>query len=137
MNKKDVLAKWKKVSALIADEISANEDFAQKMGDLLCGEAPAATPKPPAKKRNRRPPAKLDPYALLDSGEDSLAQGLASLSVDELKDVISEYGMDSSRLALRWKDRKRLESLILDATKRKASRGDAFWDSLGSGGEDK
>lgn len=132
MTKKDVLAKWKKISAVIADEISGNEAFAQKMGELLCGEASAATPpKPPAKKRNRRAPAKLDPYALLETGEEKLAEGLASLSVDELKDVISEYGMDSSRLALRWKDRNRLEALILDATKRKASRGDAFWDSLG------
>ena len=82
-----------------------------------------------SKKRGRRSPAKLDPFHLLELGESVLSKELEKLNIEELKDIVSEYGMDTSRLALKWKDRKRLESLIIDATKRKSSRGEAFWNS--------
>lgn len=124
MNEKKVLKMWKEFSALIADEISQNKQFAEKLGRLLDGTSTEAP-----KQRNRRAPAKLDPFVLLESGEAVLSEELAKLSVDELKDVVSEYGMDTSRLALKWKDRQRLETLIIDATKRKASHGNAFWNS--------
>jgi len=124
MNEEKVLKMWKEFSALIVDEISRNKQFAEKLGCLFDG-VPTGVPK----KRNRRAPAKLDPFALLESGEAVLSRELAKLSVDELKDIVSEYGMDASRLALKWKDRQRLEALIIDATRRKASHGDAFWNS--------
>ncbi len=125
MNEKETLKMWKEISALIAEEISQNREFAQKLGGILCGAPANDAPK----KRNRRAPAKLDPFALLESGEDVLSNELAKLNVDELKDIVSEYGLDTSRLALKWKDRQRLETLIIDSTKRKASHGDAFWNS--------
>lgn len=125
MSKQETLKKWKEVSKLIANEISNNEEFALKMANTLSGE-PAATV---SKKRGRRSPAKLDPFHLLELGEDTLSKELQQLNIEELKDIVSEYGMDTSRLALKWKDRDRLESLIIDATKRKSSRGEAFWNS--------
>ncbi len=125
MSKQETLAKWKEVSNLIASEISNNEEFAQKMERILKGETVAVT----SKRRSRRSPAKLDPLHLLEMGEEILAKELEKLNVEELKDIVSEYGMDTSRLALKWKDRKRLELLIMDATKRKSSRGEAFWNS--------
>lgn len=125
MNEEKILKMWEKFSALIADEISQNKNFADKLGRLLDGESTSDAPK----RRNRRAPAKLDPFALLEFGEDVLSGELAKLNIDELKDIVSEYGMDTSRLALKWKNRQRLETLIIDATKRKASHGDAFWNS--------
>lgn len=124
-SKQDTLTKWKEVSKLIANEISNNEEFALKMALILNGEATATV----SKKRGRRSPAKLNPFQLLESGEDVLSKELEKLNIEELKDIVSEYGMDTSRLALKWKDRGRLESLIIDATKRKSSRGEAFWNS--------
>lgn len=125
MSKQETLTKWKEISELIASEISNNEEFALKMAFILNGETAATV----TKKRGRRPPAKLDPFHLLELGEDVLSKELEKLNIEELKDIVSEYGMDTSRLALKWKDRKRLESLIVDATKRKSSRGEAFWNS--------
>lgn len=125
MSKQETLKKWKEISKLIANEISNNEEFALKMANTLSGE-PATTA---SKKRGRRSPAKLDPFHLLELGEDTLSKELQQLNIEELKDIVSEYGMDTSRLALKWKDRERLESLIIEATKRKSSRGEAFWNS--------
>lgn len=127
MKEKEILARWRKIGTVIAKEIEENADFAAKMNAALGVEPTAAPSTAPPKKKNRRDPAKLDPFALLEQGEEVLAGQLAELSVEELKDIVSEYGMDSSRLALKWKDRIRLETLIIDTTKRKASRGNAFW----------
>jgi hypothetical protein len=127
MVSKDILSLWKKISGIIAEEISNNDDFAQKIGNVIGDDAPPVT----TKKRNRRLPAKIDPFHLLEQGEDALSVALAELSIDELKDVISANGMDTSKLAMKWKDRERLEKHIIDATKRKSSRGEAFWNSSG------
>lgn len=124
MDKKSVLNTWEEFSVLIADEISKNEQFAEKLGHLLSGES-IETPK----RRNRRAPAKLNPFVLLESGEAVLSEELSKLSIEELKDVVSEYGLDISRSALKWKDRQRLEDLIMSATKRRSSHGNAFWNS--------
>lgn len=125
MSKQETLIKWKEISELITSEISNNEEFALKMERILNGETATVV----SKKRGRRSPAKLDPFHLLELGEDVLSKELEKLNIEELKDIVSEYGMDTSRLALKWKDRKRLETLIIDATKRKSSRGEAFWNS--------
>ena len=89
MSKQETLAKWKEVSNLIASEISNNEEFAQKMERILKGETVAVT----SKRRSRRSPAKLDPFHLLEMGEEILAKELEKLNVEELKDIVSEYGI--------------------------------------------
>ena len=44
----------------------------------------------------------------------------------ELKDIVADYGMDPSKLAMKWKDRDRVIKLIIDTSQRRASKGDAF-----------
>ncbi len=127
MDTKNVLSLWKKISSCIADEISNNEEFAVKMGELLTGNSAPSYPK----RSNRRAPAKIDPFALYEQGESNLANALSLLSVDELKDVIATNGMDAAKLALKWKDRNRLENHIIEATQRRSSRGAAFWNASG------
>jgi len=123
MAEKDTLTIWEKFSAVIADEISTNSDFAQKINNVLGGDISAVS----SKKKNRRSPAKIDPFQFLEQGEDKLAEALARLSIDELKDVISANGMDTAKLAMKWKNHDRLTKHIIEATKRKSSRGEAFW----------
>ena len=123
MSNKDVLSLWKKISTVIADEIASNDDFASKMSVLLGSDDSAPVPK----RKNRRTPAKIDPFALLEQGEDKLAEALAELDIEELKDVIAANGMDAAKLAMKWKDHDRLAKHIMDSTKRKYSRGAAFW----------
>jgi len=132
MASKDIQTIWKKISAVIAEEITVNENFAQKMSEILGDDVSATAPK----KKNRRLPAKIDPFLLLEQGEDKLVEALAKLTIDELKDVISANGMDTAKLAMKWKDRGRLEKHIIDSTKRKSSRGEAFWNTQGQSDND-
>ena len=110
MDTKTVLALWKKLSVCIADEIKNNEEFSKKIGALFEGENSSVV-KP--KKSNRRAPAKIDPFALYEQGNEALKTALEALDIEELKDVIAANGMDNARLAMKWKDRDRLITTLL------------------------
>jgi hypothetical protein len=135
MDKKTVLALWKKVSACIADEISNNDEFAKGMGSIFDNNlvkvhsTKVQPDKTKPKRGNRREPSKVNPFALLEQGTDILKAALEPLDVEELKDVIAENGMDTAKLAMKWKDRNRLILHIIDTTQRRSTRGDAFWNS--------
>ncbi|MFL6262654.1 MAG: hypothetical protein ACJ76Y_23390 [Thermoanaerobaculia bacterium] len=76
--------------------------------------------------RNRRAEPTIDPYALMAHSEASLRSALEPLSSEQLKDVISSFSLDSSRLALKWKDRNRLVELIVTTVRARMEKGDAF-----------
>jgi hypothetical protein len=57
---------------------------------------------------------------------EELPRRLGELSVEELKDIIAEHGMDRARLARKWKAKDRLIELIVNAVKSRAQKGDAF-----------
>ena len=126
MDTKTVLAHWKKLSSCITDEISNNEEFSKKIGALFEKENSSAA-KP--KKTNRRAPAKIVPFALLEQGNETFKTALEALNIEELKDVIAANGMDTARLAMKWKDKDRLINHIIDMTQRRSSHGDAFWNT--------
>lgn len=73
----------------------------------------------------RRDKAVLDPVELAENNE-LTAEVLEPLSEKQLKDIIAEYGMDISKLAMKWKDRQRLIHLIIDTSYRRARKGNAF-----------
>ncbi|MCH4239067.1 MAG: hypothetical protein LKF71_02200 [Oscillospiraceae bacterium] len=135
MDKKTVLALWKKISACIAEEITNNNEFASRMGlifeesiiKLNFSKHETTNTKP--KRGNRREPAKVNPFVLLEQGVEVLKTALEALDIEELKDVIAENGMDTAKLAMKWKDRNRLINHIIDTTQRRSSRGEAFWNS--------
>lgn len=47
-------------------------------------------------------------------------------SLDQLKDIVSENAMDSSKLALKWKSTGRLIELIVISVRSRVEKGDAF-----------
>jgi hypothetical protein len=67
----------------------------------------AGTPAPSVRKTrdggNRRTPAVLDPIDAARQGEEALRQRLAALSLEQLKDVVADYGMDPGKLVMKWK----------------------------------
>ncbi|MDR2514015.1 MAG: hypothetical protein LBD02_02260 [Christensenellaceae bacterium] len=139
MTNKAIAAKWKKISACIADEMVANESFAQRMAAAM-GEEATAPAKQAEKATGRakgRASAKINPFALLEQGPTALTAALASLDIEELKDVIAANGMDAKKLAMKWKKRERLEQHILQETARKSSHGDAFWNASAQSGEER
>ena len=126
MENNDIVTIWNNISNVIAEEIENNPEFAKKIQSSINNDFTVDKPK---KTRKRNPP-KIDPFLILEEGgEQSLLEELRKLSIEELKDVIAANGMDSSKLAMKWKAQERLIDLILESTKRKASRGDAFWQS--------
>ena len=75
---------------------------------------------------NRRDPAVINPVEVIEGGEDVLREKLDNLTEKELKDIIAYYGMDSTKLSMKWKKRDRLINFIIETSVRRASKGDAF-----------
>ena len=115
--------KLKALFDIIMQEMKINEAFAEKINGLLGDEPklPATTPK-----RGRRSPAVLNPFELYKISEDAMFEQLNGLDIDKLKDIIAEYGMDSAKLAMKWRKKERLLDLIIDTVKRRSSKGDVF-----------
>lgn len=82
------------------------------------------SPKHP--RRNRRAPGVLDPFDIFAKGEPELRRQLANLTVEQLKDVVSENAIDSSKLALKWRSPDRLIDLIVSTVRARVEKGDAF-----------
>jgi hypothetical protein len=92
----------------VANEIEANEHGEAKRG------------------KNRRAPAKLDPVQVVRDGEPALRSALEELSLDQLRDIVAEYGMDPSRLVMKWVATERVIDRIVEMSIARAHKGSAF-----------
>lgn len=89
--------------------------------------APFVQMPPGMKRTGRRTPAKLDPFKILaESGEPSLMAQLAVLNLEELRDIVAQFGMDPRRLVMKWKDAQRVREHIAATTAQRSRKGDAF-----------
>jgi hypothetical protein len=68
----------------------------------------------------------FDPVEVAASGEEVLRSRLAALTVDQLQDIVSEYGMDPGRLVAKWKTPERIIDRIVELAIGRAQKGDAF-----------
>ncbi len=120
---------------VVNEEAQRNPDFAERLNQAFDRNSKqtkrrSATTinrsKRTSRPANRRPPALLDPVALAARGEDVLREELEPLTLDQLKDIIAEYGMDHDRLAMKWRTPKRLIGRIVEVSIGRAHKGDAF-----------
>lgn len=122
------------------DEIIAEAERRPEFGRHLAAAISDATPKTPqpprqppkGARRNRRAPAVLDPFELFGRGEVVLRDALHKLTLDQLKDIVSEQAMDSSKLALKWRSSDRLIDLIATTVRARIEKGDAFKRNFGN-----
>lgn len=77
---------------------------------------------------NRRAPALLDPVTLARESESQLRAALTPLSLDQLRDIVAEYGMDHGGLVMKWKTSERVADRIVEVAVQRARKGDAFRD---------
>jgi len=112
----------KKLCTCITDEMKENKDFADRIDAIFDVKSSVPT----TKRSNKRNPAIINPIQLVINGDETLSEKLEQLSIDELKDVIAEYGMDSAKLAMKWKSKERLVAFILETAQRRSKKGDAF-----------
>ena len=75
---------------------------------------------------NRRPPAILDPVQLAREGEQPLRAALNHLSLDQLHDIVADYGMDPGKVVMKWRTKKRIVERIVEISLTRAHKGDAF-----------
>lgn len=69
----------------------------------------------------------IDPFAVFgDTGEDGLRTRLGELSLDQLRDIVAEHGMDNDRLAMKWKDSARVIDRIVERVASRFAKGSAF-----------
>jgi hypothetical protein len=118
--------------AVIADEARRNSEFAARLTAALAlatdspGQAQRVSDAKPNRRGRRRAPSVMDPITVMERGEAALRSALADLDIEQLKDVVAEHGMDTSKLALKWKSRERLEGLIVSTVRDRLAKGDVF-----------
>ena len=126
-----IRSKLLELARVIADQAELDPEFARRVGQVLgmeqpfrdgSNEATSSTGRP----KNRRPPAVLDPVAIAREGEEVLRSRLHTLSLDELRDIVADYGMDPGKLVMKWKSPERVVDRIVEISLSRAQKGDAF-----------
>lgn len=111
---------------VVAAEAARGPRFANALNRALQGGA-TATPADRPKRAARRRPGPFDPFAVYaESEEGGLRQRLEALDLEQLRDIIAEHGMDSDRLAMKWKDPQRVTDRIVERVVSRAAKGSAF-----------
>ena len=112
--------KLKELFGIIAGEANINPDFAAKLARVFGEEVPSRT-------RGKRSPAILDPIAVYQTeAEQGLRLKLQGLTLDQLRDIVSEYGTDKSQLVMKWTKPERVIEHIVTTAATRARKGDAF-----------
>lgn len=139
----NLAANLRRLFDAVVAEAEQNPAFAARLEQALsslspvpaaAGASPSTsrppTPVPsaasPKKRAGRRAAGVLDPFAVDQEGEGVLRARLSGLSVEELKDIVAEHGMDPSKLAMKWKKPERLVDLIATTVSSRLHKGDAF-----------
>lgn len=115
--------------AAIAAEAGRGPRLANALAKALREPAPVGRQSRVASSRssNRRNAGPLDPFAVyVEGGEELLRKRLTSLPLDELRDIIAEHGMDNDRLAMKWKDPRRVIDRIIERVESRSEKGSAF-----------
>jgi hypothetical protein len=115
---------------VIAEEACARPRFAARLGAALDsstrpGGSAAGLTAP--RRAARRPAGPWDPYTVhSEGGEQLLRARLAALDLEQLRDMVAEHGMDSDRLAMKWRDPDRVRDRIVERVLDRSVKGDEF-----------
>ena len=127
--------KLRKFIKVVSDEAEQNPEFAERLQAVFdpvttkrikTSSVASSTGSKSNRPANRRPPAVLDPVAFAAQGETALRSELVSLTLDQLKDIVDDYGMDHERLVMKWKNPSRVINRIVEISISRAHKGDAF-----------
>ena len=113
----------------VADAAERDPALAARLEELFETSQPSSpkTSKPEhGRPRNRRPAAMFDPVVAAGEGEEVLRKSLEPLSVEQLKDIVADHGMDPGKLVMKWKDAGRIIDRIVEIAIGRAQKGNAF-----------
>jgi hypothetical protein len=112
----------------VVDEAEGNPEFARRIEEALgLHEKPKRAVL--SRAAHRRAPAVLDPVELARRGEAALRARLAALNLEQLKDVVADFGMDPGKLVLKWKTPDRIIDRIVEVSIGRARKGEGFLSS--------
>lgn len=113
----------------VADEAERDPMFAQRLGQVLGLEGSRRDEgnTEPDRPTRRRATAAFDPVTVLREHDDhELRSRLAGLNLEQLKDIVAQYGMDPGKLVMKWRTRERVVDRIVEISMKRAQKGDAF-----------
>lgn len=112
----------------IADEAEKSQEFSQNLETILGLQTDGTRlSNKTAHPRHRRSPALLDPVGVIRDGDaEVLHARLEKLDLDQLKDIVAQYGMDTGKLVMKWRSKERVVMRILEIAETRARKGDAF-----------
>lgn len=126
------------LAKIVAEEAEHNPEFESRLRDALglnAGGRAKLRPRSSAmvssertkrRPRHRRPPALFDPVVLARESEGVLREQLVQLTVEQLKDIVADYGMDPGKLVMKWKSSERIIDRIVEVSVGRARKGNAF-----------
>ncbi len=117
----EIEKKLKDIFNIILDEMKTNKDFANRIEKVLGKEEVVVK----AKKRGRQP-ALFNPNIVALEEEGKLKVELENLEVAQLKDIISQYGMDPSKMTSRWRSKEKFMKHIIEVTLSRINKGNSF-----------
>ena len=126
----DLATRLLRLTAVVAKEAAARPPFAKAL--LKAMSAPVnnevkGDTGPSDRVSRRRTAPVFDPFVIHGhDGPEILRQRLGELSVEQLKDIIAEHGMDRDKLAMKWKTPDRLIERITTTVNSRAQKGDVF-----------
>lgn len=113
---------------VVAAEAGRSSRFANALSRAVrAPDLAASEPGRPKRPSNRRKPGPFDPFAVYAEGQEAgLRARLSVLSLEELRDIVAEHGMDTDRLAMKWKDPQRVAERIIERVIDRSWKGSAF-----------
>jgi hypothetical protein len=108
----------------ISKEIQSNSNFRERIVQTIEKHISVADKK--KVQSHRRKPGLFDPMLVYRAEPGTLKLRLEELSIDELKDIVAEHGMDRTKLAMKWKGKDRLIELIITTVHSRSQKGDVF-----------
>jgi hypothetical protein len=117
---------------IVVDECERNPDFASRIEEALGLKEKPSRPEV-TRGAHRRAPAILEPVELARQGEAVLRARLSELDLEQLKDIVADYGMDTGKLVLKWKTPERIIDRIVEVSLGRARKGEGFLSSGGKG----
>lgn len=110
---------------VVIEETNRNPEFAKQVEAAL-GLEPKPEREDTGRGAHRRAAAILDPISLAREGEDVLRSKLEPLTLEQLKDIVAEYGMDPGKRVVKWKTADRVINHIVEYSVARAKKGEAF-----------
>ncbi|MFT4126484.1 MAG: hypothetical protein QM662_09660 [Gordonia sp. (in: high G+C Gram-positive bacteria)] len=124
------------LARVVVDEAERSPRFARALTDAVAAAAGVATPpavpaarRPPASrmKRGARQPGVFDPFVVYrDCGAEGLAERLATLDLDQLRDIIAEYDLDTRRQMGRKRKLDVIAAWIVGRVEASENKGSVF-----------